>query len=341
MELFGLLRPTMLAASRSARVERAVTRMPVTRKLVARFVAGETEREALSVAETLLGSGRSISIDYLGEDTTELAQARNTVSHYLQLLSALSEVSVPAVRENSAAGQVTSPRSGAGAPSNEIGMLEVSLKLSALGQSLPHSGHQHALEHAHQICTAATQAGIMVTIDAEDHTTTDSTLSIVRELRSDFPSLGTVLQAYLHRTEDDCRDLSGPGSRIRLCKGAYAEPASVAYQQKAAVDESYLRCLRVLMNGDGYPMVATHDPALIHAAQRYATEFDRKADAWEFQMLYGIRDTEQLRLVNAEHRLRVYLPYGDQWYGYFMRRLAERPANVAFFLRSMKPGSRR
>lgn len=226
--------------------------------------------------------------------------------------------------------------SDAGAETGSVRRLEISLKLSALGQSLPKDGHAIARDHAHALCTAAAVAGAWVTIDAEDHTTTDSTLSIVRELRADFPWLGTVLQAYLHRTEDDCREFAGPGSRIRLCKGAYREPESVAYQGKAAVDESYLRCLRILMNGQGYPMVASHDPAIIDAALRCAAENERKSDEFEFQMLYGIRDAEQRRLVTEEQQhLRVYLPYGNEWYGYFMRRLAERPANLTFFLRAL------
>ncbi|WP_280412903.1 proline dehydrogenase family protein [Nocardia asiatica] len=314
MAFSGLLRPAVLAASRSPRIERAITRMPSTKKLVDRFVAGETERDAVAVSSALLGSGRFVSVDYLGEDTTDLDRARGTVAHYLRLLSALGEL-----------------RAVAEAP---VPRLEVSLKLSALGQSLPQNGYAIAREHAYEICTAAKAAGIWVTVDAEDHTTTDSTLSIVRELRLDFPWLGTVLQAYLKRTEQDCRYFAGPGSRIRLCKGAYREPASVAYQSRSAVDESYLRCLRVLMEGKGYPMIATHDPALIDAALRGVGESGRKTGDYEFQMLHGIRDAEQRRLAGAGHALRVYLPYGDEWYGYFMRRLAERPANIAFFLRS-------
>lgn len=212
----------------------------------------------------------------------------------------------------------------------------------ALGQFLPHDGHNIALENARKICTAADTAGAWVTVDAEDHTTTDSTLSIVRELREDFPSLGTVLQANLKRTEQDYRELSGPGSRIRLCKDAYKEPASVAYQGAHAVNENYLKCLRILMAGSGYPVVASHDPATIAAALRFPREHDRRSSDFEFQMLYGRRDVEQRRLAEEQRRLaeeqqhvRVYVPYGEQWYGYFMRRLAERPANLAFFLRSL------
>ncbi|WP_067474747.1 proline dehydrogenase family protein [Nocardia amamiensis] len=314
MAFSGLLRPAVLAASRSPRLERTITRMPVTKKVVDRFVAGETEDAAVRTTAALLRSGRLVTIDYLGEDTTDLDQAQTTVAHYLRLLSALSK--------------------GRAEDEQSVRPLEVSLKLSALGQSLPQNGYAIAREHAHQICTAARDAGIWVTIDAEDHTTTDSTLAIVRELRLDFPWLGTVLQAYLKRTEQDCRMFAGTGSRIRLCKGAYREPAKVAYQSRAAVDESYARCLRVLMEGKGYPMVATHDPALIDEALRYVHETGRASGDFEFQMLHGIRDAEQRRLVAAGHELRVYVPYGDQWYGYFMRRLAERPANIAFFLRS-------
>ncbi|GAB2679873.1 proline dehydrogenase family protein [Nocardia goodfellowii] len=319
----GLLRPAMLAAARSARLERTVRRMPSTRRLVDRFVAGDTEEQAIAAATPLLESGRRISIDYLGEDTTDIGQARATVKHYLELLSALAHAQAAFSGDQTAV--------------TPAGPLEVSLKLSALGQALPRDGHRIALDHAAEICAAAQAAAAMVTIDAEDHTTTDSTLSIVRELRGEFPDLGTVLQAYLKRTEADCQELAG--SRIRLCKGAYREPADVAYQRRAEVDEAYLRCLRILMAGEGYPMVATHDPRMIDAAQRYARETGRDTGDFEFQMLHGIRDDEQRRLVKAGHRLRVYLPYGDQWYGYFMRRLAERPANLVFFLRALRPGN--
>ena len=212
--------------------------------------------------------------------------------------------------------------------------LEISIKLSALGQSLP-GGQELALVNARTICQAAAEAGAWVNVDAEDHTTTDSTLAIVRELRREFPDVATVLQAYLHRTEADCAELSGTGSRIRLCKGAYSEPADVAFQGKDEVDASYLRCLRVLMQGEGYPMVASHDPRMIAAAQAYAAEAGRGTDDYEIQMLFGIRDAEQTRLVGEGVTVRTYVPFGDDWYGYFMRRLAERPANLIFFLRSL------
>jgi proline dehydrogenase len=169
----------------------------------------------------------------------------------------------------------------------------------------------------------------------EDHATTDQTLDTLLRLRGDFPTTGAVLQAYLRRTEGDCRELSTVGSRVRLCKGAYKEPESVAFQSSVDVDKSYVRCLNILMSGTGYPMVATHDPRLIAIAEDRAKWFDRASDEFEFQMLYGVRPDEQRRLVAEGYQVRVYLPYGTQWYGYLMRRLAERPSNVAFFARAL------
>jgi proline dehydrogenase len=285
---FSPLRPILLAASRSRRMERTIGRLGPTKKVVERFVGGMTENQAVEQTRALVASGRYVTIDFLGEDTTDRAQADDTVKHYLVLLDELGKL----------------PQAGGAAPCE----LEVSLKLSALGQFLPEGGHEIALGNARTICEAAEKAGVWVTIDAEDHTTTDSTLSIVRDLRKDFPTLGTVLQAYLYRTEEDCRAFAHPGSRIRLCKGAYKEPASVAHQTKAAVDAAFLRCLRILMEGKGYPMVASHDPAMISAALQYATSAGRGADDFEMQMLLGIRDIEQRRLANEGRGMRVYLP---------------------------------
>ncbi|MFT3860142.1 proline dehydrogenase family protein [Micropruina sp.] len=311
------LRPILLAAGRRAWVERLVTRLPLTRSLVTRFVPGTDQVAVVETVRRLLAEGRMISVDYLGEGITTAAEAQHTVEAYLALLSEFSTLSVE-------------PLDAAGGR-----RLEVSIKLSALGQSLPGGGEALALEHALTICREAEAVGCWVNVDAEDHTTTDSTLRIVRKLRKEFPDVATVLQAYLHRTEQDCRELSGPRSRIRLCKGAYSEPAEVAFQTPAEVDASYLRCLEVLIQGEGYPMVASHDPAMIDGAQRLADRAGRPADRFEFQMLYGIRDAEQARLVDAGFRLRTYVPFGDDWFGYFMRRLAERPANLVFFLRSL------
>ena len=318
-----VVRPVILGAARSSRMRRAAERIPVTRKVVDRFVAGETVPEAVDSVARLRDSGRTVTIDYLGEDTTKIEDADATVRAYLELLDALGQ------RGESA--------------DTKVRPLEVSLKLSALGQALPRDGEKIALEHAHTICERAKSIGAWVTVDAEDHTTTDSTLSIVRELRTEFDWLGTVLQAYLKRTPADCEEFAASGARIRLCKGAYDEPASVAYRDMHDVTDAYLRCLRVLMAGSGYPMVASHDPAIIDAVPTLARETGRGVADFEYQMLYGIRDAEQRRLADERNQMRVYVPFGNEWYGYFVRRLAERPANLTFFLRALterKPQSR-
>ncbi|MDT5152130.1 MAG: proline dehydrogenase [Mycobacterium sp.] len=315
MSLFQrVARPVILAAARSDGLRCTAERMPVTRRVVHRFVPGESVDDALTSVSALRDSHRFVSIDYLGEDVTDSDAADTTVRAYVDLLEALGQR-----RE-----VVDGPRP-----------LEVSLKLSALGQALPRDGEKIALENAHTICSKARDLGAWVTVDAEDHTTTDSTLSIVRELRADFGWLGTVLQAYLKRTQGDCEEFAASGARIRLCKGAYDEPASVAYRDGDEVTDSYLRCLRVLMAGEGYPMVASHDPVVIDAVPGLAREFSRGVEDFEYQMLFGIRDAEQRKLAAEGNNVRVYVPFGSQWYGYFVRRLAERPANLSFFLRAL------
>jgi proline dehydrogenase len=309
-----VVRPVILAAGRSDRLRHTAERLPVTRQVVHRFVPGETVADAMNAVEQLRYSGRLISIDYLGEDVTDVDTANATVTAYLGLLDALGSRIEPA---------------------SDVRPLEVSLKLSALGQALPRDGEKIALENAHAICERAQKVGAWVTVDAEDHTTTDSTLSIVRDLRTEFGWLGTVLQAYLKRTEADCREFAASGARIRLCKGAYDEPASVAYRASDDVTASYLRCLEILMEGSGYPMVASHDPEIIEAVPALARETGRGVDDFEYQMLYGIRDPEQRRLADEGNHVRVYVPFGTQWYGYFVRRLAERPANLTFFMRAL------
>jgi proline dehydrogenase len=308
-------RPAILAASRSQRLQSTAERWPITRRVVHRFVPGESTDDVMRSVEALRDSGRMVSIDYLGEDVTDADTADSTVDAYLRLLKALGR-------------RFDAARDG-------VRPLEVSVKLSALGQALPRDGEKIALENAHAICTAATRAGVWVTVDAEDHTTTDSTLSVVRELRADFDWLGTVLQAYLRRTPADCREFAASGARIRLCKGAYDEPASVAYRDRDDVTDSYLRCVGILMAGTGYPMIASHDPVVIGAVRDLAREAGRGTGDFEYQMLYGIRDPEQRRLAVAGDAVRVYVPFGTQWYGYLVRRLAERPANLTFFLRAL------
>ena len=306
----SLLREPLLMLARSGTVKKLVSTMPVSSGIVRSYVPGETTESAVDATARLVGDGLTVTLDLLGEDTLDAEQADATVAAYVDLL-----------RQLSAAGLQRKA--------------EVSVKLSAIGQALPETGHKIALENARTICRAARNAGTTVTLDMEDHTTTDSTLRILHDLRKDFPETGAVLQAYLHRTEADCRALAHEGSRVRLCKGAYNEPDEVAFQDRVEVDKSYVRCLKVLMAGQGYPMVATHDPRMIAIASALATRNDRAHGSYEFQMLYGIRPEEQKRLAGDGEKMRVYVPYGEEWYGYLMRRLAERPSNLTFFARSL------
>ena len=304
-----MLRGALLRVSRSHKIKNLVTTAPVTGGVIERFIAGETSQDAVAVIRRLVGAGLWATIDFLGEDTTDRAQADSVVVAYLDLLTKLREAGL-------------SPSA------------EVSIKVSAVGLHL-RDGPQLALENAELICRAARMAGTAVTLDMEDHTTTDSTLEILRTLRKEYPSTGAVLQAYLYRTESDCRDLADFGSRVRLCKGAYAEPESVAFQDRHEIDKSYVRCMKILIAGNGLPMLATHDPTLIDIGLRLASDHGRQPKDFEFQMLYGIRPTEQQRLARLGHAVRVYIPYGTDWYGYLVRRLAERPSNLRFFARSL------
>jgi proline dehydrogenase len=305
-----VLRQPLLMLARSENVKKAVTAMPVSSGIVRRYVPGESTESAVDATRVLIDSGLHVTLDFLGEDTLDREQADATVSAYLDVLRSLTE---HGLSRNA----------------------EVSVKLSAVGQALPDEGEKVALDNARIICQAARNAGTTVTLDMEDHTTTDSTLGILRELRKDYPETGAVLQAYLHRTEADCRDLAYEGSRVRLCKGAYNEPESVAFQDKHEVDKAYVRALKVLMAGQGYPMIASHDPRIVDIAGALATRNGRAQGTYEYQMLYGIRPDEQRRLAEAGEKVRVYVPYGLEWYGYLMRRLAERPSNLTFFLHSL------
>jgi proline dehydrogenase len=302
-----MLRTLFLAAAGSARLGRLVESAPVSRGIVQRFVAGPSADEVLLVSRALADDGLSVSLDHLSEETRTIEQAVATRDEYVSVLGRLKDAGLaPAV--------------------------EVSVKLSALGRRID---EKLAYEHARAICAAAAEAGTTVTLDAEDHAGTDATLETLVELRRDFPSTGAALQAYLRRTEGDCRELATAGSRVRLCKGAYAEPESVAFQSALDVDKSFVRCLNILMSGEGYPMVATHDARLIAIAEDRARWFDRSTTEYEFQMLYGVRPEEQSRLAAGGHTVRVHLPYGEEWYGDLMRRLAERPANVGFLARAV------
>ncbi|MGW3510577.1 proline dehydrogenase family protein [Streptomyces sp. NPDC000994] len=304
-----MLGPVILAASRSDRMRRLISAAPGTKQVVDRFIPGETVGDIVPIIDDLTARGLELTMDVVGEDITTPEQAAAARDAYLELIDRIKDL--------------------------ELGpKVEMSVKLSMFGQALEH-GHELALKNVRPVVEAAAAIGTTVTLDAEDHTTLDSMFAIHEELRKDFPQTGCVIQAYLFRTEADARRLAANGSRVRLVKGAYKEPAEVAYQNKQEIDKAYVRILRVLMQGDGYPMIGSHDPRLISIGQELARTAGRKLDEYEFQMLYGIRSDEHLRLAAEGHRMRVYTAFGTDWYGYFMRRLAEKPANLRFFLRSM------
>lgn len=304
-----MLGPVILAASRSDRMRRLISAAPVTKQVVDRFIPGERVDDIVPVIRALTGRGLEVTMDVVGEDITRPEQAAAARDAYLELIDRLKEL--------------------------ELGeRAEMSVKLSLFGQALP-GGHELALANVRPVVEAAAEIGTTVTLDAEDHTTLDSMFAIHDELLRDFPQTGCVIQAYLFRTEVDARRLAANGSRVRLVKGAYKEPATVAFQQRAEIDKAYVRVLKILMAGEGYPMIGSHDPRLVSVAQELARRAGRKLDEYEFQMLYGIRTDEHLRLAAEGHRMRVYTAYGTDWYGYFMRRLAEKPANLRFFVRSM------
>jgi len=312
-----MLRSVILAASRNRGIERVVSNAPVTRSVVRRYVGGSDTSAAVGAASALVEDGLTVTLDHLGEDTTDAERAADVERAYLRLMEALDRAGLA---------ELTGPLTARS---------EISVKLSAIGQALPGDGEKLALELARRICSAARAVGAMVTLDMEDHTTVESTLSILAELRTEYPETGAVLQSYLRRTEDDCGALARAGSRVRLCKGAYDAPPSVAYQSTSEIDLSYVRCANILLAGEGYPMFATHDPRLIAIVSERAKFYGKMPDQYEMQMLYGVRPTEQLRLARAGQTVRVYLPYGVDWYGYLVRRLAERPSNLVFFLRSL------
>ncbi|WP_371618048.1 proline dehydrogenase family protein [Streptomyces sp. NBC_00454] len=304
-----MLGPVILAASRSDKMRRIVSAAPVTKPVVNRFIPGETVDQVIPIVEDLTGKGLEVTLDVVGEDITAVEQSHAARDAYLQLIEQLAHLGL---------GET----------------VEMSVKLSMFGQALE-GGHELALANVRPVVEAAAAIGTTVTLDAEDHTTLDSMFAIHEELRREFPQTGCVIQAYLFRTEADARRLAAAGSRVRIVKGAYKEPAEVAYQDKAEIDKAYVRIMKILMEGEGYPMIGSHDPRLIAIGQELARQAGRKLDEYEFQMLYGIRGEEHLRLAAEGHRMRVYTAYGTDWYGYFMRRLAEKPANLLFFLRSM------
>ncbi len=308
----AVLRQGVIGLSRNNRVREALEKAPISQDLVGRFVAGPTTEDAVRAVRQLDGHAKLASVHLLAEDATDRGQAAAHRDALLDLLAELADASLA-----------------------DGGRAELSLDLGALGLAVPRDGAKIALEHARAVCQAAAMADTTVTLDMEEHTSVDATLEILGQLRRDYPGTGVALQVNLRRTEADCRDLVGVGSRVRLCKGVYPAPAAVAFQDRGEIDMNFVKCMRLLMEGKGYPMIASHDPRIIEIAGSLADKNLRSPESFEYQMLFGVRPKEQQRLADAGNRVRVYVPYGEAWYPYVVRRLAERPANGALLLRSV------
>jgi proline dehydrogenase len=303
-----MMKSALLYLSEREAPKQLLTRVPLFNKMTQRFVAGETIGEASAAIRELNSRGITATFDHLGEAIKNEAEARAEVEMYERILDRIESD---------------------GLDSN------VSLKLTQLGLDI---SQELCVANLTEIVRHAAGYGNFVRIDMEDSGHTDATLDAFRTVRAEFDNVGIVIQSYLYRSEDDVRSLLDLGARIRLCKGAYAEPPDVAFPDKKQVDENYVRLMKIMLESGIYHGIATHDPAMIDATTRFATERGIPASAFEFQMLYGIARQKQVELVEQGWNMRVYVPFGKAWYPYFMRRLAERPANVLFILRALVKG---
>ena len=305
------MRALLLKLSESKRLAPFIMSNGVSRRVARRFVAGETLDDAFEAARTLNREGRSASLDLLGENVSDETGARKFADGYLAMFDRIAREKLDA---------------------------NVSLKLTQLGLDLSES---LCAELVKQIVAHATSLGNFVRIDMEGSAYTQRTVEMTKRVRSKYAGVGTVMQAYLYRAEKDVQDLLCARCRLRLCKGAYKEPPEVAFPEKAQVDANYVKLMKMMLPSGIYHGIATHDPSMIQATKDFVREKNIGRDQFEFQMLYGIRTDLQQQLVREGYRLRIYIPFGTDWFPYFMRRLAERPANLMFFLRSLLPKSAR
>jgi proline dehydrogenase len=336
-----MLRQAFIFLSESHLARRISTRTPGTRTMARRFVAGETVADGLATARRLVAEGYHVTLDYLGESVSTREEATAAADTYVELIRLIA--AEPELHERT----------------------NVSLKLTAMGQDVRLGNGKAAQQPPHaatwprptkgmtpggsgdwdetflrtnvkRILDTAKEHDVFVRFDMEGTPHTQRTLDFFRSLWDEgYTNIGVVLQSYLYRTRHDAREANLLGARVRLCKGAYLEPAEYAYQSKADVDASFIDVMKTLLSDGNYPGIATHDEAMIEATRRYATEKNLPASGWEFQMLHGIRRDVQRQLVHDGYNLRIYLPFGDAWYQYLMRRMAERPANVMFIVNSV------
>src|SRR5579872_5930393 len=299
-----MLRTLLLELAKSSRLRRWITSNGTTRRMAHRFVPGEELGPAIEAARACNRAGMTVSLDHLGENVVTREDAERARVSYAE---ALERIAADGIDGN------------------------VSLKLTHIGLDL---GGEFCAEQLRILTSRAGELGNFVRVDMEGSAYTDRTLRMVKQARAETPAVGTVIQAYLFRSEDDIRDLLSAGCRIRLVKGAYREPPRIAFRHKKDVDANFIKLMKILLPSGIYHALATHDPKMIEAAIRFAAEQNITKDKFEFQMLYGIRTDLQAQLVKQGYRVRVYIPFGKDWFPYFMRRLAERPANLIFFAKN-------
>ena len=300
-----MLRSALLKLSENKKFGTWVISNRTTRRMARRFVAGEKLEEAIAAARRCNDSGLMASLDYLGENVASTSDAQRSRDAYLEIFEAIAREKLQA---------------------------NVSCKLTQLGLDI---NTEFCTGLVHSIVERAAGFDNFLRIDMEGSAYTQQTIELVKLVRGRNPAVGTVIQSYLYRSEKDVGDLLACGCRIRLCKGAYKEPEDVAFPRKADVDANYVRLMQILLSSGFYHAIATHDPHMIAATIRHAASKGVSKDDFEFQMLYGVRTDLQRRLVKDGYRVRIYIPFGNDWFPYFMRRLAERPANVGFILRNL------
>jgi proline dehydrogenase len=299
------VRALLLFLSRQKQLRQWMETSKTAHRMAARFIAGETLDEALAVSRSLNSEGISVTLDHLGESVTSLDEAAEARDVYLRTLEAIHSSGINA---------------------------NVSLKLTQFGLDL---SEQECRANLERLVDRAAQLSNFVRVDMESSDYTDRTIGLVTGLHSKYGSVGTVIQAYLHRSKADVEQLCDLKVRVRLCKGAYLEAATVAFPSKQDVDRNYIELMKLLLDRGTYPAIATHDERMIDATKAHAASKNIARDQFEFQMLYGIRRDLQRRLIAEGYRLRLYVPFGKAWYPYYMRRMAERPANVLFILRNL------
>ncbi|HXI61844.1 MAG TPA: proline dehydrogenase family protein [Pyrinomonadaceae bacterium] len=303
-------RSALIYLSRQEWLKEFAAKLGLFKKLTTRFIAGENIEQAVAAIRDLNARGCTASFDHLNESVGSVAETESEVREYLDVLARIDETGIDS---------------------------NVSIKLTQFGLEID---PDLAYRNARRIVEDAAHRGNFVRVDMEGSNVTQTTIDVFKRLRAEFglDDVGIVLQSYLFRTQDDARDLLKIPARIRLCKGAYNEPPEVAYPSKQDVDDSYVRVMQLLLASGFYHGIATHDPKMIDATIDFAQREGIAKEAFEFQMLYGIRRDLQDQLARDGYRMRVYVPYGKHWYPYFMRRLAERPANIWFVLRNMLKG---